>query len=346
MILEKFLIIILILIFCLYNFEYLYQRYKENRLLNNNNNFNHDDNDDLSLLHYDINEWLKNNYNLVYGENSSDIKDISVDKSLCKGIVVEIDDGKENCNHLSQKLCDGKVLLRKITIPMNSTIDFYSHSGYKLTKGRSYCVYKPPPDINDCDETWGYWKYSLKYEMWQCKSKVPGVYNSEKNVFDPCQKGGGSLFHNGHYLSGELIPMYFSPEQFYSIKFQRQFACDCPRGYISRPELSRTTCFKDPCLIDLPPHAEAAGYDVKTGNCYCKPYFYNLYPDNPKSPCTMCPDAPMWDYRNNFLIIYVKCGENHKFKCITEEDKIRGCVITKLKVKLKDSDNLKNVVFF
>ena len=351
MIIERILIIIFILFFCLYNFQYIYQRYKERQLLllNNNNNNNDNNNNNNLSMHYDINDWIKYNYNLIQRDDDDNMGNISttVDKSLCKGIAIKIDEDTDTCNDLSQTLCEGKILLKKITIPVNSTIDFYSHSGYKLSKGSSYCVYKPPPDVNDCDETWGYWKYSLKYEMWQCKSKVPGIYNAEKNVFDPCQKGKGSLYHRGHYFPRNFIPTHFSPEDFYSIKFQRQFECDCPRGYISKPELSRTTCFKDPCLIDLPPNAEAVGYDVKTGNCQCRPYFYNSYPDNLKSPCTMCPDAPVWDDRNNVLNIYVKCGENHKFKCLTEEDKIRGCVITKLGVKLKQqTDNVKNIIFF
>ena len=260
---------------------------------------------------------------------------------MCKSIVVEIDNDKKNCNDISQQLCDGKVFLRKVTIPSNSAIDFYSHSGYKLAKGKSYCIYKPPPSSNNykCNEVWGFWKYSLKYEMWQCKSKVPGIYNAETNKFDPCSKGKGSLYYNGSYVPNKYISTQFSPENFYSLNFQRRFECDCPRGYVSKPELSRTTCFKDPCLINLPPDSVAGGYDVSTGNCRCSPFFKNLYPDNPKSPCTTCPDAPIWDRSNNSLILYVKCGEKFKFPCLTEEDKMRGCIKATLDVVKRINNN-------
>lgn len=357
MFLIKSFIIFAILFFCLINIQYIYQRYKEKPfLLKESDNKNTmtaaaTDNDSNNFfLHYDTTDWLKNNRNLIKSNNYTNVtNDNNSKSSLCKGIIVEIDNNKKNCNNLSQNLCDGNVLLKKVTIPANSTIDFYSHTGYKLIKGQSYCIYKPPPVNNnsDCNETWGFWKYSLKYEMWRCKSKVPGIYNEEENKFDPCGKGNGSLYYNGHYLPNDGIFKRFSPEQFYSLEFQRQFKCDCPRGYISKPELSRTTCFKDPCLINLPPHADAVGYETKTGNCKCTPFFKNLYPDNPKSPCTMCPDAPVWDYRNNDLILYVKCGSGYKFNCLTEEDKIRGCVKTKLKIKIKHfKDKFKNIVFF
>ena len=353
MFLDKFLILILILIFCLHTFQYIYQRYKEKKLLllrRNNDNYDYDDN---NTFNYDLDNWINNNDNLIQRDDDFTVANIE-NKSLCKGIVIEINNNKENCNDISQNLCDGKYLLRKITVPINSKIDFYSHSGYKLTKGQSYCIYKPPPPLlsndshNKCNETWGFWKYSLKYEMWQCKSKVPGIYNANKNVFDPCKKG--YLYHKGSFLPNRLIPEQFSPEQFYTLDFQRKFYCDCPRGYISRPELSRTTCFRDPCLINLPLNAEAAGYDIRTGVCHCTPYFYNLYPGNLKSPCTMCPDAPIWDFYNNNLILYVKCGKEHKFKCLTEEDEIRGCIKTVLRVKVLDGNSndqkFRNLVFF
>ena len=367
MFLDKYFIAIILLIFCFCNFYYIHQRYKEKQILCNNknkipNNDNGNNNNNNNFFfHYDTNDWIKKNENLIYSIDDSDYNIVDDGKSIsnkittCKGIIVEIDRDKLNCNDLSRDLCDGQIILRKFTVPLNSKIDFYSHSGYKLIKGQSYCIYKPPPiddgSSNDCNETWGFWKYSLKYNMWRCKSKVPGVYNEETNSFDPCSKGNGHLYYNNHYLPNQYISRNFNPEQFFSLKFQKKFKCDCPRGYISRPDLSRTTCFKDPCLINLPPYSEAAGYDVKTGNCNCGPYFKNLYPDNLKSPCTMCPDAPVWDYRNNNLIIYVKCGENDKFKCISEEDKLRGCIKTKLKVKpiyvneLKKS-NFNDITFF
>ena len=327
--------IFILIIFCKNTINYIYKRFLEKRKLmidntnNNNNNNNNDDGDDENK-YYDINTLIKNNKFIQRDYNEKDIL------LLCKGMVLEIDDDKQNCKELSQDVCDGRVILKKITIPENSNIDFYSHSGYKLIKGKSYCIYKPPPvnnGNNECDETWGFWQYSLMYEMWRCKSKVPGIYNAEKNIFDACSKGKGYLYRNMDYIPNDYIPREYSPEQFYSLDFQKQFRCDCPNGYISRPEMSRTTCFKDPCLASLPPNAIAAGYDPKTGNCRCTPYFKNLYPNNLKSPCTMCPDAPVWDHINNLLIFYVKCGDDYKYPCTTMEDRIRGCIKTSIKVK-------------
>lgn len=350
MFLDKYFIVIILLIFCFYNFYYIYQRLKEKQSLYNQKNKtitnNDNENNNNFFFRYDTKDWIKKNKTLIY--STDDNGGNKTTKSICKGIIVEVDKDKLNCNDLSRDLCDGQVILRKFTVPHNSKIDFYSHSGYKLTKGQSYCIYKPPPidnASNVCDETWGFWKYSLKFNMWRCKSKVPGVYNEETNKFDPCSKGNGHLYYNNHYLPNEHISKSFNPEQFFSLNFQRKFRCDCPRGYISRPELSRTTCFRDPCLVNLPPHSEAAGYDAKTGNCNCGPYFKNLYPENLKSPCTMCPDAPIWDHRNNILIFYVKCGEYDKFKCITKEDQIRGCIKTELKVKPTNVDDLKKTTF-
>ena len=342
--LDKYFIVIILLIFCFCNFYYIYQRVKEKQNLKTITNNDDDDNENNNdfFFRYDTKDWIKKNNNLIYSTGNK------ATKSICQGIIVEVDGDKLNCNDLSRDLCDGQVLLKKFTIPHDSKIDFYSHSGYKLIKGQSYCIYKPPP-INDrnngCNETWGYWKYSLKYDMWRCKSKVPGIYNEETNTFDPCSKGKGYLYYDNHYLPNNHIPKNFNPEKFFDLDFQRKFKCDCPRGYISKPELSRTTCFRDPCLINLPPHSEAAGYDVKTGNCNCGPYFKNLYPGNLKSPCTMCPDAPIWNHFDNTLIFYVKCGEHDKFKCISEEDKLRGCIKTKLKVKPTNVDDLKKTNF-
>ena len=356
--LDRYLIIIFLVVFSLYNFHYIYQRFIEKKTLYNDekNHFlisSSSSSSSSSLLHnYNINEWLNTHEKLIQRDTDNNHNEsLMVDNtSLCKSIVAEINDEIKDCHEMSQNLCNGKILLKKFTIPLDSTIDFYSHSGYKLTKGQSYCIYKPPPDINSqykCNETWGFWKYSLNHEMWQCKSKVPGIYNEEKNAFDPCSKGNGSLYHNGHYLPNEFIPLHFSPEQFYSLKFQRQFQCDCPRGYISKPELSRTTCFRDPCLINLPLDVVAAGYDAKTGNCNCTPYFYNLYPHNLKSPCSMCPNAPILNHHNNELILFVKCGKGFKFQCLTEEDELRGCIKTRIDVKLKGKDlKFKNLVFF
>ena len=343
-------LLLLLIIFTLTFFNintiiYIYKRFQENKTFLEKNNKN-DDDDDISQ-YFDINEWLKNNNNNNLIERDLNDNDIE----LCKGMVIEIDNDKEDCNEVSKDLCDGKIMFKKITIPLYSNIDFYSHSGYKLNKGQSYCIYKPPPNLLSnntdakCDETWGFWQYSSKYERWQCKSKVPGIYNPIENKFNPCSKGKGQLFYQDDgYIANHTIPIKFNPEQFYSLDFQNKFQCVCPKGYISRPDISRTTCFKDPCLISLPPNAVADGYQKETGNCHCSPYFTNLYPDNPKSPCTTCPNGPSWDSNLNILTIYVKCGEKEKFPCLTVEDQIRGCIKATIKVK-PILDKSKNTVF-
>ena len=284
-------------------------------------------------------EWLNKN------ANSNQIDDKN--NELCKGMVIEVDDNVDNCRHISRDLCNGIVTMKKITIPSNSKIDFYSESGVKLVGGKSYCVYKPPPPFfnnNNCNESWGFWQYSLKNEQWQCKSKVPGIYNSNTNRFNPCSKG--ELLFNNKLLPNDKIPRLASPEYFFDPKYQKKFTCKCPPGYVFRKDLSRTSCFKDPCLANLPPHAKAPGYDVKTGNCLCGTFFTNLRPDNLKSPCTACPEAPSWNPDSNLLSIYVKC--NSHFPCITIEDKMRGCVKATVKVKpitVTDETTFEDLIF-
>ena len=331
-------LLLLLIIFTLTFFNintiiYIYKRFQENKMYINNNNNNNNNN---NFSHYfDINSWLENKQqqNTSNNDNNDDI-------NQCKGMVIEIkpEQDEEKCNEISKDICGGKVILKKITVPLTSKIDFYSHGGYKLEKGRSYCIYKPPPDIEKnisqkCNETWGFWQYSAKYEQWQCKSKIPGIYNATDNKFDPCSKGKGHLFYQNSYLPANEIAKMFTPELFYSLDFQEKFRCECPRGYISRPDISRTTCFKDPCLLSLPPNSLVVGYQKDTQNCQCTPYFTNLFPNNPRSPCTACPIIPSWNRNTNTLTVYVKCGEHARFPCLTEEDKIRGCTKATVKVK-------------
>ena len=340
------IIFLIIILFCKVTLQYIYDRHKERKMLtidNDDDNDNDNDNDDDNI--YDIEKWLKRN-----GNSNSNI--INKD-SRCKEMVVEVDDDENNCKEISQKLCDGNVTMKKINIPSNSQIEFYSHSGVKLMNGKSYCIYKPPPpllfdDDNSCNETWGFWQYSLKNERWQCKSKVPGIYNADKNDFDPCSKGKGLLYYKNTLIPKEKITRYFSPERFLEKKFQDRFKCKCPAGYVFREDLSRTTCFKDPCLANLPPyHAQTPGYNVETGNCLCGKFFTNLYPNNPKSPCTACPDAPSWDSKTNTLTIYVKCSKH--FPCILPEDRTRGCLKARVGVKpmvINDKTSFEDLIFF
>ena len=312
----------IIVLFCKVTLQYVYDRYRERKSLINIDNDNDDDDDDddnrqLSNSYYDVEQWLKQNGKSIQRENYNNNNNNNQDNSLCKEMVIEVDN-KDTCKDISRKLCDGNVMLKKITVPSNSKIDFYSHSGVKLLNGKSYCIYKPPPFFNDsdnggCNEAWGFWQYSLKNERWQCKSKVPGIYNADKNIFDPCSKGKGLLHYKNKLLHIENISKYFTPEQFFNEEFQKRFKCECPPGYVFRKDLSRTTCFKDPCLADLPRYAQASGYDIETGNCLCSPFFTNLKNNNPKYPCTACPEAPSWDPTTKILTLFIKCSRN--FPC-------------------------------
>ena len=197
------IIFCIIALFCKITLEYIYNRYKERKML-----LNDDDDDDDDEQYYDVKEWLNKNAN----SNQTDDKN----NELCKDMVIEVDDNVDNCTHISRNLC-GIVTMKKITIPSNSKIDFYSESGVKLVAGKSYCVYKPPPPFfnnNNCNKSWGFWQYSLKNEQWQSKSKVPGIYNSNTNRFDPCSKG--ELLFNNKLLPNDKILRLASPVFFLS----------------------------------------------------------------------------------------------------------------------------------
>ena len=351
--------IIILIIFCVITVKYIYER-----IHNNNNEYNYndiyDDDDDDEKNYNNIENLLLVKPNSKFNIKRSFINNKQNTSTICKGMAIEIDDDNQNCNAISQKVCDGDVNLKRITIPLDSNIDVYSHWGNKLTKGKSYCIYKPPPNIvsynntNKCDETWGFWQYSLTYERWLCKSKVPGIYNAQENIFDPCTKG--ELLYDDKIYDVNNIPINFIPENFYDNNFQRKFSCRCKKGYIFLPHISRTTCFKDPCLANLPPNVEdAEGYDVKTGNCRCGQYYKNLFHENFKSPCTACPvGAPTYDHTTNMLLIYIKCKRHNKddgiFPCKTIEDKATGCIKGYVKVKpmKESSDNysFKELVLF
>ena len=214
------LLLLIIIIFCTKTIKYIFKRFKEKRKYNDDNDDDDDNNninDDKNI--YDMHYWLKKNYNFIENEDN---------KSLCKEKIIDITNNDDkNCNNISQKLCDGTISLKKITIPLDSKITYYLDSGIKLINGHSYCIHKPPPPliddkINSCDESWGFWQYSLKYERWQCKSKVPGIYNAFNNKFDACSQGKGSIYYDGNYLPNIDIPKRFTPEQFYSLSFQKK----------------------------------------------------------------------------------------------------------------------------
>ena len=330
------LIIMIIIIFCKQTIIYINQRIKNKEKTANY---------DVSV--YDMQKWFKNELNAEEEKNWDKL-------SLCKTRIMRIQDKdiqNENiCNQMSKVLCDGKVNLTKITIPTDSKISFYFDSNIKLVNGQSYCMHKPPPPLlsnittttTACNEVWGYWQFSQKYEHWMCKSKVPGIYNAAKNVFDACRPG--RLYYNNRYIRDVSQK---TPETFYSIEEQKKFYCDCPHGYISIPELSRTTCFKDPCFKLLPHNPFAKGYNKKTGECDCGEYYSHVDVDNLKSICTACP-TPVYDSTNNTLKLYIKCGNNEVFPCVTSEELVKGCKEATLKIKPQNtsSSSFENLIFF
>lgn len=302
----------------------------------------------------DLNYWLKgleDTRDYMINENDSG--------NPCEKAVIHVPpqnrDNPTICRALSRKVCgvDSKTMML-VQIPEDETITFFAANGMQLLPGEAYCVYKVPPPFESnnqrrCHETWGFWKYSPIHDRWMCYSKVPGVYNAETNKFDPCQRENkkGKFLVKGKVVANEDIEIKFSPEDFHSLEFQSQCECECNKfeGLIFNPALSRTSCFKDPCLAELPIYAAAPGFNTDTGNCDCGAFFTNLFND-PKFPCTACPyDWPVYDKETHTLTIYVKCyneeerGKRHGaarfglIPCQTDEEKIKGCTKAILRVK-------------
>ena len=258
------------------------------------------------------------------------------------------------CKKLSRKYCK-KDTNDMILIDVPEKSNFYASNGMQLLPGESYCIYKPltTQKHKKCNETWGFWKYSPVEEKWVCYSKVPGIYNAKIDKFDPCQReheNNQFLIDDKPVLPNE-IPNKFSPEDFYSTQFQLRCKCRCDKnqGYIFNPKLSRTSCYKDPCLLELPPFAAANGLNIKTGDCECGQFFSNLF-NNPKNPCTACPyDRPSYDPKKFELTVYIKCYNENEINtekrfgiipCQTPEDKIRGCTKAIIKVKHITNNNI------
>lgn len=334
---------------------------------------------------------------------------ISSTPEWCKNLVLQIpssalDDDSDDtdiCDKMRRGLCRG-IEMKRVNIPpkhdseYSSESEFYASNGSRLQPGCSYCLHKQPPmsDFNkrQCDDVWGFWQFSPVYERWICKSKVPGFYNAQTNSFDACTKEDprGRLLFDGEPVEFNVesssvkdLSNYLTPEDFYSADFQDRFQCQCPSpGYISMPELCKTSCYIDPCISGLPRFAAAPGYNRATGNCDCGEHFSNTF-DDPLSPCTACPTStPSFDEKTNILTIYIKCynedeeeedldgdrdevrkkkrddnyDDNYDddddrrnkrrkfssssssssfglFPCKSREDKIRGCMTAKVRVK-------------
>ena len=334
--------------------QYVIRRRKLALMISYNNSNNDDDDDEE-----DDDDGKDNNIDeendiierlvVQQGKNNQQNRSIS-DPEWCKSLILQIPSSKVNdkdiCNELGGRLCSG-FEMKRINIPESFKTDIFSSNGFKLHPGQSYCVYKQPPtNSNNCDDVWGFWIYSPVYERWLCKSKVPGIYNSKTNTFDACQRHdpNGRLLFDGQFVD-DFKKLSLVPEDFYSEEFQTRFECHCPTsGYISRPELSRSVCFRDPCTLSLPIHAVAPGYDKITGNCDCGKHFVNMFNDE-SYPCTACPYSfPDYDADTSTLSIFIKCFNEDSdklfglFPCQSQEDKIRGCMKAQLKVKaLKDS---------
>ena len=324
----------MIILFSISTMRYIFYRYHLTVLINKDISYfkelNDNDDDDTDDNNTDIDNWLKKNEQVVYNSEKGDI------------IEINENDNDVNCR---------KNMMKKITIPSDFKTEIYSNAGVKLESGHSYCVnVSIPSHSKTCDEVWGFWHFSEKFNKWMCKSKVPGIYNAIKNTFDDsCQNG--TLLYDGQEIDKTTIPQIFTPLDFYSKEFQQRFECKCARGFLSAPELSRTTCFKDPCLLELPKNAAAPGY--KEGLCDCGDHFVNMYRDK-NYPCTACPyNSPEFDKKTNTLTVYIKCYNDDKdfglYPCKSQEDKIRGCMKAKIKVKpmdIKKETTFEELIFY
>ena len=263
------------------------------------------------------------------------------------------DDDDDICAKMTRDVCGiDSQFIEKITIPDGEKTSFIAANGLHLLSGETYCVFKKPPLSSyssssssslsvKCNQTWGYWKYSPIQDRWVCHSKVPGIYDAEKDQFTPCSAGGGKFVIDNVQVSPEQLATEYEPRDFYDVEFQKRCGCACDEkmGYVFVPEKSRTTCFKDPCRAALPPFSAAPGYVSETGNCDCGRYFTNLFHDA-KQPCTACPfDRPQYDEKEGVLTVFIKCGnkddeyDDYLFPCESDEDKLRGCRKAVVRVK-------------
>ena len=349
--------LIIALSFMFSTVKYIYHRHKMAVWMKETSNvvienYDMDDDDD----DFDAIEQLVTNNN----NNNSRIN--IIDSDWCKNLVLEIPDDNDDdniCDNLGDGLCK-HIEMKRVKIPNDLTSELYTSNGIKLMPGRSYCLYKQPPlkhSDQRCDSVWGFWKYSPVYERWLCKSKVPGVYSAGTNLFDACQREDpkGQLLFDGQPIDDIKNIPEIIPESFNSLDFQARFECQCPTsGFVSRPDLSRTSCYNDPCLATLPRLAVAPGYNILDDSCDCGSHFGNMFNDK-KYPCTACPSSfPSYDEQSKIMTIYVKCdgGDNPSFglfPCLSDEDKIRGCIKATVKIKaLKqtDDDTFEDRIFF
>ncbi|KAF7682709.1 hypothetical protein TCON_2077 [Astathelohania contejeani] len=281
---------------------------------------------------------------------------------ICKGLILKVPSSHSHDPQICRKLGGRKCgrYLQKVVIPLssansNSNIDninkmsninsFYYWGGI-LIPGCTYCLWKEPED-KFCDPVWGYLQYSFEEDRWKCRSHLPGVYDAATNRLSACEPGGTLVrITNGQEEVVDLSQM--KPQDFFlPIDEQKKYICRCSTGFIAKPDISRSTCFHDPCLAHLPPGViTAKGYT--NGLCDCGPTYTNLH-GNRKFPCTACPD-PYFDKDTYELTIWIKCANGKNldkedkgtYPCLNFEDIERGCAKVILKANFIPKSDIKD----
>lgn len=260
------------------------------------------------------------------------------DVERCRDLIVPLpeDDDDITCRRLMGPVCGPYA--QRVKIPPG--LDVFTRRGGKLEEGREYCTWKSPHGAVEgggCDPQWGYLQFSPELDRWRCRSRLPGIYNADTDTFDACHPGGQLL------LDDEAIVDYssLSPSDLYDRGGER-VRCRCPPGYVSRPSISRSTCFVDPCLTHLPRDVDAPGLR-EDGTCDCGDYYVNANDGDPRRPCTACPDPTLEGGRLNF---WIECDGS--YPCISQEDQIRGCtagsVATKIMTPRRNEKFLERIV--
>ena len=253
-------------------------------------------------------------------------------KGDCKNLIIPAPHAL-SCQQIVEAIGCRSHQTSRIHVPEGFHI--FTSSGGKLKENMDYCVWKAPPPLSSCHPRWGFLKYSEKSHLWECYSKLPGIYNAATDSFDACHPGG----HLFDLKEKVIIQDYthLSPEDFYSNP--TRYACRCEKGFLSFPARSRSTCFPDPCLSHLPPSVDVPGYNEETGECDCGGLYVNVH-DNPYAPCTACPDHPTLE-GDDKLIVWISC-KNGYYPCHKLEDIQRGCTRAEFSVKILKKNNNNN----
>ena len=293
----------------------------------------------------DLQGWL--NYN-EYDDND----EIKINQlNTCKGMILKVPSSQSHDNQICRKLGGRKCgrYLERVVIPLpssNNNIRRFYYGGGILIPGCTYCLWKQPED-QFCDPLWGYLQYSFDEDRWKCRSHLPGLYDATTNRLTACEPGGTLVkITNGQDEVIDLSQM--TPQDFFiPLEEQEKYICRCSLGYISNPEISRSACFRDPCLVHLPSGViTAPGYS--NGLCDCGQMYTNLH-GNKRFPCTACPD-PEFDEERQELTIWMKCASDKKnigihkgsYPCLNFEDIQRGCARIVLKAKFISKNELTN----